>query len=165
MWHVSIKKKTVLNLSVNRFEMIGVNSVDTSQGVHIIHIFCRCESRKYLNCPGISLGIKTSTLFYSSWLQEISHLSNLISQLNANKFSSGEWQVHQLDSLPLPTFSVLLSTASHCLFSGCVCAPSSQWPYSTFLVIYHYSKYLPKLWQSFAAQWIIMQFGIMEVNF
>lgn len=84
------KKKTVLNLSVNRFEMIGVHSVDTSQGVHIIHIFCRCESRKYLNCPGISLGIKTSTLFYSSKLQEISHLSNLISQLNANKLSSGE---------------------------------------------------------------------------
>lgn len=33
--------KTLLNLSVNRFEMICVYSVGISQEVHIIHIFHR----------------------------------------------------------------------------------------------------------------------------
>ena len=73
--------ENLLNLSINRFEMICVCSVGNSQGEQSIHVFQRCERKKHCNCPEIILCIKISRLMLKLKLQYFGHLMQRVDSL------------------------------------------------------------------------------------
>ena len=81
--------ENLLNLSINRFEMICVCSVGNSQGEQNIHVFQRCERKKHFNGPEIILCIRISRLMLKLKLQYFGHLMRRVDSLEKTLMLGG----------------------------------------------------------------------------